>query len=101
MIDHSLRRSSLLEDEMVPYVTLPVREAAEHCLSFFDPESVEARSCAPIGVFDSGAGGLTILSALRQELPNEHYIYLGDTAHCPYGVRTEAEIMERLFALLT
>lgn len=47
---------------------------------------------APIGVFDSGAGGLTILSALRHELPQEHYIYFGDTAHCPYGTRNEAEI---------
>ena len=49
---------------------------------------------APIGVFDSGAGGLTILSALRQELPNENYIYFGDTAHCPYGARSDAEIIE-------
>lgn len=49
---------------------------------------------APIGVFDSGAGGLTVLSALRQELPHENYIYLGDTAHCPYGNRSEAEIIE-------
>jgi glutamate racemase len=49
---------------------------------------------ASIGVFDSGAGGLTILSALREELPQEHYIYFGDTAHCPYGVRSDAEIIE-------
>jgi glutamate racemase len=49
---------------------------------------------APIGVFDSGVGGLTILSALRQELPYENYIYFGDTAHCPYGVRSDAEITE-------
>lgn len=49
---------------------------------------------APIGVFDSGAGGLTILSALRRELPHENYIYFGDTAHCPYGVRSDAEIIE-------
>ncbi|HLG79078.1 MAG TPA: glutamate racemase [Ktedonobacteraceae bacterium] len=49
---------------------------------------------APIGVFDSGAGGLTILSSLRQRLPHEDYIYLGDTAHCPYGTRSEAEITE-------
>jgi glutamate racemase len=49
---------------------------------------------APIGVFDSGAGGLTILSALCEELPQEHYIYIGDTAHCPYGVRSDAEIIE-------
>ena len=51
-----------------------------------------AQAEAPIGVFDSGAGGLTILAALRQELPRERYIYFADTAHCPYGVRTEAEI---------
>ncbi len=49
---------------------------------------------APIGVFDSGAGGLTILSVLRQELPYENYIYFGDTGHCPYGTRTDAEIIE-------
>jgi len=49
---------------------------------------------APIGVFDSGAGGLTILTSLRQELPNENYIYLGDTANCPYGVRGEEEIAD-------
>ncbi|MGH2507418.1 MAG: glutamate racemase [Ktedonobacteraceae bacterium] len=49
---------------------------------------------APIGVFDSGAGGLTILAALREELPHENYIYLGDTAHCPYGVRSDTEITQ-------
>src|SRR6059036_2076553 len=49
---------------------------------------------APIGVFDSGAGGLTILSALRHELPYENYIYFGDTANCPYGTRSDAEIIE-------
>ena len=48
---------------------------------------------APIGVFDTGAGGLTVLSALQQELPGERYIYLGDTAHCPYGERSEDEII--------
>lgn len=52
------------------------------------------RQLAPIGVFDSGAGGLTILSVLRQELPQENYIYLGDTANCPYGTRSETEIQE-------
>lgn len=47
---------------------------------------------APIGVFDSGAGGLTILAALRAELPHEDFVYLGDTAHCPYGVRSDEEV---------
>jgi glutamate racemase len=55
---------------------------------------LDERALAPIGVFDSGAGGLTILSALRRELPQEHYIYFGDTSHCPYGTRNEAEITE-------
>ena len=49
---------------------------------------------ASIGVFDSGAGGLTILSELRRELPQEDYIYIGDTAHVPYGVRSDEEIVE-------
>jgi glutamate racemase len=52
------------------------------------------RSLAPIGVFDSGAGGLTILSALHQELPHENYVYFGDTGRCPYGTRSDAEIIE-------
>jgi glutamate racemase len=52
------------------------------------------RQLAPIGLFDSGAGGLTILSALRQELPHEDYIFFGDTAHCPYGNRSEANITD-------
>lgn len=47
---------------------------------------------APIGVFDSGAGGLTILTALREELPHENFIYIGDTAHCPYGARSDEDI---------
>ena len=39
----------------------------------------------PIGVFDSGIGGLTVFSALARRMPNEHLIYFGDTAHVPYG----------------
>ncbi|HET8840154.1 MAG TPA: glutamate racemase [Ktedonobacteraceae bacterium] len=53
---------------------------------------INKQTDAPIGVFDSGAGGLTILAALRQELPHESFIYLGDTANCPYGVRSDEEI---------
>ncbi len=47
---------------------------------------------APLGVFDSGAGGLTILTDLCMELPHERFIYIGDTANCPYGVRSDEEI---------
>lgn len=42
----------------------------------------------PIGVFDSGVGGLTVLAALRAELPAEQFIYLGDTARLPYGTKS-------------
>jgi glutamate racemase len=42
----------------------------------------------PIGVFDSGVGGLTVLGALREELPNESLVYLGDTARLPYGTKS-------------
>ena len=46
----------------------------------------------PIGVFDSGVGGLTVLKALREELPREDLIYLGDTARLPYGTKSPASI---------
>ena len=42
----------------------------------------------PIGVFDSGVGGLTVLSALRRVLPHENLLYLGDTARLPYGTKS-------------
>ena len=47
---------------------------------------------APIGVFDSGAGGLATLHSLVQALPNESFIYYGDSLHAPYGVRPREEI---------
>ena len=68
-------------------------ESLDLLLAQTDAQTKE-RAQAPIGVFDSGAGGLTILSALRQELPQEHYVYFGDTGHCPYGTRSELEITE-------
>lgn len=46
----------------------------------------------PIGVFDSGIGGLTVAHAIRQRLPAENMIYFGDTAHLPYGDKSEAAI---------
>jgi len=45
-------------------------------------------SNAPIGVFDSGVGGLTVLEALIAKLPREHFVYLGDTARLPYGTKS-------------
>ena len=46
----------------------------------------------PIGVFDSGVGGLTVLKALREKLPHEDMVYLGDTARLPYGTKSPASI---------
>ncbi len=46
----------------------------------------------PIGIFDSGVGGLTVYRALHNRLPNEHFIYLGDTARVPYGTKSMATV---------
>lgn len=48
----------------------------------------------PIGVFDSGMGGLTVLRALKQLLPNESFIYLGDTARLPYGTKSPDTVQQ-------
>src|SRR6266705_6559391 len=78
-----------------PGYTSPARDA-ERSLHALDREKSAQRGKAeaPIGVFDSGVGGLTILAALRRELPGENYIYFGDTANCPYGVRSDSEVIE-------
>jgi glutamate racemase len=60
-----------------------------------DPELRNAASLhrsLPIGVFDSGVGGLTVLRALRERLPGERFIYLGDTARLPYGTKSGTSI---------
>jgi glutamate racemase len=96
------------EDEAKIHMVYPARDAERSTHAIFDypkgdprnysPEEglslVREHQLAPIGLFDSGVGGLTILSALRQELPAEHYIFFGDTAHCPYGTRSETNIIE-------
>lgn len=47
---------------------------------------------APIGIFDSGFGGLTVAREIAKELPEESIVYFGDTARCPYGPRPQAEV---------
>ena len=56
-------------------------------------------SSAPIGIFDSGVGGLTVARAILDQLPNESTLYIGDTARGPYGPRPLAEVRD--FALET
>ncbi len=45
-----------------------------------------------IGVFDSGVGGMTVLAVLREALPGSHFLYLGDTAHVPYGTKSREQV---------
>ncbi len=52
----------------------------------------QANKLSPIGIFDSGVGGLSVLKAIRQELNNEYIIYFGDQGHIPYGSRPLEEI---------
>ncbi len=51
-------------------------------------QSAIYQNSLPIGIFDSGVGGLTVYRALHERLPNEHFIYLGDTARVPYGTKS-------------
>ena len=55
---------------------------------------------APIGVFDSGIGGLTVVKELTWLMPTENIIYLGDTARAPYGSRPPAQIITFMHEIL-
>lgn len=55
--------------------------------------SAAARRDAPLGVFDSGLGGLTVVHALRERCPSEDIVYLGDTARVPYGTRSAETVV--------
>ncbi len=57
------------------------------------PDMPNAKSHAPIGVFDSGLGGLTVAHAIRARLPHEDLVYLGDVARVPYGTRSPQTVM--------
>ncbi len=54
---------------------------------------------APIGIFDSGIGGWSVLREIRRELPREALLYVADSAHAPYGERSEAEVATRAHAV--
>ena len=56
-------------------------------------------SRAPIGVFDSGVGGLSVLAALRSELPAEDFVYFSDAHHAPYGERDDGFVIERTLGI--
>lgn len=54
---------------------------------------------SPIGVFDSGVGGLSVLRHIHAELPGEHLLYIADSAHAPYGTKTPEQIQARAMVL--
>lgn len=54
--------------------------------------SPSRNAAAPIGIFDSGVGGLTVARAIIDQLPNESILYIGDTAHSPYGPKPIADV---------
>jgi len=60
-----------------------------------------SQNVAPIGVFDSGVGGLTVLRELYRQLPHESVIYFGDTARLPYGTRSPSQILQFVREILT
>ena len=53
----------------------------------------------PIGVFDSGVGGLTVLEKLVEMYPSENFIYVADQGYCPYGTKTKEEIEQRVLTI--
>ena len=53
----------------------------------------------PIGIFDSGLGGISVLREARKKMPEEHFIYYGDSKYAPYGTKSKEEIIERCIAI--
>jgi glutamate racemase len=63
------------------------------------PTAAATHAAAPIGIFDSGLGGLSVLRAVRAHLPAESFIYVADARYVPYGERDDAFITERTIAI--
>lgn len=53
----------------------------------------------PIGIFDSGLGGISVLAELRRQLPRESFLYFGDSAYAPYGIKEKEQITKRCFSI--
>ena len=62
--------------------------------------SNNADKYSPIAFFDSGVGGLTVLNKVKLLLPNENFIYYGDTLHVPYGEKTKEQLLEYSLKIL-
>ncbi|MCL2332919.1 MAG: glutamate racemase [Actinomycetia bacterium] len=81
-------------DTSAPHISEPATPASAPSVA---ARSILTSAFAPIGIFDSGLGGLTVLGQITGLLPQERLIYLGDTLRCPYGPRPAEEV--RQFAL--
>jgi glutamate racemase len=64
-----------------------------------DSAAAQGVNDRPIGVFDSGVGGLSVLRALRAELPHERFVYVADSGFAPYGERDDAYVVQRSHAI--
>ena len=71
------------------------REAVSYNPLFYCYTHAMPAPSSPIGIFDSGIGGLSVLQALRREMPHEHLVYLADSANAPYGERGDAYVGTR------
>ena len=71
---------------------LRVLRALAHCCRHIAVQCLAMNNSYPIGVFDSGFGGLTVAHAIHELLPRESIIYVGDSARCPYGPRPQREV---------
>lgn len=69
----------------------PHSQGVNHVANLGAPLSAQA----PVGVFDSGIGGLSVVHHLREQLPHEDFIYFADSAYAPYGERSNEELIER------
>ena len=58
---------------------------------------MESKKAAPVGVFDSGVGGLTVVREIIRQLPSENIVYFGDTARVPYGSKSKNTIIRFSF----
>ena len=65
-----------------------------------DQDKVTYDKDSPIAVFDSGVGGISVLRALREEMPHEDFRYFGDSLHAPYGTKSTEEVRARVFELV-
>lgn len=68
-------------------------------MSSLQTTSMPTDSSLPVGIFDSGVGGLSVLSHIQAALPHENLLYFADSAYAPYGDKTEAQVVERSLAI--